>query len=141
MVGGCCGRNLLLRSCTTTDHFVLTTSSRLNSCDGVGGHPLALRILSLGSTTEFEKRDFFELWEDLEEALGDELLAVEETTMIPDRRSGLDLERPEAATAIGILANFCSPGDKESCWRQVVPLRGGAKTVKIYFDETCMVLE
>ncbi len=128
-----------LAGCASTDKVMLTSSRRLNSCDGSEPHPLSVRVYYLAATDRFSKADFPTLWDDDVKALEDDRIKVSDLTVVPQSQSELKLERPKGAKAVGFVANFCKPG--EGCWRAVVPLEGHKGKLRLHLDEGCLSLD
>ena len=128
--------------CGTTDKLVLTTSPRLNTCEGADPHPCVVRVYYLASADRFASADFVALWEDDVATLGGDRLHFVEKTLNPKQQLTLSLERDEAvkgATAIGVVANFCKPG--EGCWRKTVPISGDDFEIRVHLDEGCLSID
>lgn len=117
----------------------MTGSRRLNSCDGKEPHPVGVRIYYLTATDRFSKADFASLWENDVEVLGEDRVKVTEVTVVPQKQAEVKLARPKGATALGIVANFCRPG--EGCWRKVIPFEGRDGKLLIHLDEGCLSLD
>ena len=45
----------------------------------------------------------------------------------------------KAATAIGVVANFCRAG--EGCWRRVVAIDKGDAKIRVHLDEGCLSID
>ena len=131
-----------MNGCATTDHVVLTSSRRLNMCEGADPHPIVVRLYYLRGSSRFVRADFETLWEDDLSALEDDRIQVLERTLNPTQQLPLSIKREgdaKQATAIGVVANFCRPG--EGCWRQVVPLEGKKGEIRIHVDEDCLSVD
>lgn len=133
------GTIFVLSSCGGTDKVLLTSSRRLNACDGGEPHPVGVRVYYLAATDRFSKADFPTLWENDREALEDDRLSVSDVTVVPQSQAEVKLNRPDGAKAVGIVANFCKPG--EGCWRQIVPLEGRKGPLRVHLDEGCISLD
>lgn len=125
--------------CAATDKVLLTSSRRLNSCDGQEAHPVGVRVYYLAATDRFSKADFEALWNDDAATLADDRLKVSDLTVVPQSQSELKLPRPKGAKAVGFVANFCKPG--EGCWRAVVALEGHKGKLRLHLDEGCLSLD
>jgi type VI secretion system VasD/TssJ family lipoprotein len=132
-----------IAGCGTTDKLVLTTSPRLNTCEGADPHPCVVKVYYLASADRFLGADFVALWENETETLGGDLLKLAaEKTLNPKQQLTLPLRREDAvkgATTIGIVANFCKPG--EGCWRKAVPIGGGDVQLRVHLDEGCLSID
>lgn len=137
------GMSLLAAGCATTDKVTLTTSPRLNTCEKDGdAHPVVVRIYYLKSADRFMRADFSALWQDEFAALADDRITVEERTLNPKQQITVPLSREgdaKAATAIGVVANFCRPG--EGCWRRTVAITGGGANIRVHLDEGCLAID
>ncbi|MFN8179145.1 MAG: type VI secretion system lipoprotein TssJ [bacterium] len=132
----------LLMGCATTDHVTLTTSPRLNTCEGADPHPVVVRIYYLKSADKFSRAEFAALWENDFNTLGEDRISVVEKTLNPKQQLTVSLARSDAAkgaTAIGIVANFCKAG--EGCWRRAIPITKGDAKVRVHLDEGCLSID
>ncbi len=128
--------------CGTTDKVVLTTSPRLNICEGSDPHPVVVKIYYLASPERFARADFVALWEDDIGTLAEDRLRLVEKTLNPKEQVTLPLERDDAvkgATALGIVANFCRPG--EGCWRRTVAIGDDDVKIRVHLDEGCLSID
>ncbi len=133
---------LSLTGCASVDKLTLTTSPRLNTCEGSDPHPVVMRVYYLRGTARFRSADFAALWDDDRTVLADDRLDMHEKTLNPRQQVNLSIERSDdakEAVALGIIANFCRPG--EGCWRQVVPLEGRKTKVRVHLDEGCLSID
>lgn len=143
--GAACLLGLMLgfAGCGTTDRVTLTTSPRLNTCEKDGdAHPVVVRIYYLKSVDRFMRTDFAALWQDDFTALAEDRISVEERTLNPKQQVTIPLPRQDAAkaaTAIGVVANFCRPG--EGCWRRTVPITGKGAKLRVHLDEGCLAID
>jgi type VI secretion system VasD/TssJ family lipoprotein len=126
----------------TTDKIVLTTSPRLNICEGTDPHPVVVKVYYLASTERFSRADFRALWEDDLGTLAEDRLKLVERTLNPREQVSIPISRDntvKGATALGVVANFCRPG--EGCWRRTVPLAKGAARIRVHLTEGCLTIE
>jgi type VI secretion system protein VasD len=131
-----------LSGCASVDKLTLTTSPRLNTCEGTDPHPVVLRVYYLRGVAKFRAADFSALWDDDRTVLADDRLEMHEKTLNPRQQVTLSIERSDEvkeATALGIIANFCRPG--EGCWRQVVPIEGRKTAIRVHLDEGCLSID
>ena len=132
----------LIAGCATTDRVTLTTSPRLNTCEGADPHPVVVRIYYLKNADKFSRADFTALWDDDFGALGDDRISVVEKTLNPTQQLTVSLARSDAAkaaTAIGVVANFCRAGD--GCWRRTVALDDDEVKLRVHLDEGCLSID
>ncbi len=129
---GCC--TVGIGPCTRTDSITLNGSAQLNACgDDHKSHPVILRFFYLKDARVFNDSAFEETWEDPTAALGGDLEgSYHDVTLAPGANETLALTRPEGATAIGMMINFCAEGDVNSR-RYIFPLKkkGLKKTVNL----------
>jgi type VI secretion system VasD/TssJ family lipoprotein len=128
--------------CGTTDKVILTTSPRLNICEGSDPHPVVVKNYYLASAERFSRADFVALWEDDIGTLAEDRLRLVEKTLNPKEQVTLPLERDDAvkgATALGIVANFCRPG--EGCWRRTVAIGDDDVKIRVHLDEGCLSID
>jgi type VI secretion system VasD/TssJ family lipoprotein len=119
----------------------LTSSPRLNTCEGADPHPVVVRIYYLRSADKFSRADFTALWEDDFGTLGDDRISVVEKTLNPKQQLTVSLSRSDAAKAagaIGVVANFCNA--REGCWRRAVSIKKSAK-IRVHLDESCLSID
>lgn len=125
--GGCC--TIGIGPCTLTDQFTLTGAAQLNACGDDGrSHPVAVRFYPLKDVEKFRAAAFEEIWDDPAQTLGGDLAGEPTKTFVqPEGVEKVTILRPDGATAIGVLANFCERNE-ESYRRQVFTLgKRGAK--------------
>jgi type VI secretion system VasD/TssJ family lipoprotein len=128
--------------CATNDRVTMTTSPRLNTCEGADPHPVVVRIYYLKSPDKFTRAEFPALWEDDFGTLGEDRISVVEKTLNPKQQLTVSLSRSDAAkgaTALGIVANFCKAG--EGCWRKAIPIDKHAAKLRIHLDESCLTID
>jgi type VI secretion system VasD/TssJ family lipoprotein len=129
----------MLAACASTDRVYLTGSRRLNICSGDEPHPVGVRVYYLSGTERFMKADFASLWENDLETLQDDRIKVSDVTVVPQDQTEVVLDRPEGAKSLGIVANFCKPG--EGCWRALIPLEDRKEKLRVHLDEGCLSLD
>ena len=114
--------------CTRTDTITLQGSAQLNACgDDQKSHPVVVRFLYLTDTRKINSSAFEEVWDDPVGTLGGDLEGeFHDTTLAPGSKEIVALTRPEGATAIAMLINFCAEGDINSK-RYVFPLKKDLK--------------
>lgn len=131
VVGGCC--SLGLKSCQATDLLTFSGDEKLNSCSGDQySYPVAVRLYYLNQDEPFRSAEFQELWEDDGGAmLRDTRLGPPiNLTVTPGGETPSSTKRPDGATHLGLLANFCRLDG--GTWRWVIPLDKGVRaTVRL----------
>lgn len=113
-VAGCC--SVGIGTCTRTDTISLDGSAQLNACGADNkSHPVILRFHYLSDTAKFNSSSFEDIWDDPVATLaGDMAGGYENVTLAPGERETVTLTRPEGATAIAMLINFCDESDINS---------------------------
>jgi type VI secretion system VasD/TssJ family lipoprotein len=133
---------LLASGCGSVDKITLTSSPRLNACGGSEGHPVVVRVYYLRGTSRFARAEFGELWNNDLAVLAEDKIRVREETLNPQQQVVLSLDRSgdaKEAVAIGIVANFCEPG--QGCGRRLIQLEGRKTEVRIHADEGCLSID
>ncbi len=129
--------------CGSTDRIILTTSPRLNICEGDEPHPIVVRIYYLKDTSRFARADFDALWDDDHAVLADDRIAMFPRTLNPRQQLPMQIPRGDEtkeATAIGVVANFCRPG-AGGCWRKMIPIVDRNEEIRIHLDEGCLSID
>ena len=113
-MGGCC--TVGIGTCTQTDLITLNGSAQLNACgDDHKSHPVVVRFFYLNDSRGFNAAAFEDVWDDPMAALGGDLEgAYHDTALAPGAKETVSLTRPEGATAIVMMINFCAEGDLNS---------------------------
>lgn len=98
--------------------FRLKTHQELNPDANGRPSPIVLRVYALREVAAFNNARFFELWENTEQALGDDLVSFQEVEMFPSQSIELEIENTSPDTiAVGILAGYRFL--ERSNWREV----------------------
>ena len=84
----------------------ITASADANPDAGGQAAPVAVRIYQLASTANFDKADFFQLYQHEQETLGTDLLGRDEIVIPPGGSQQVQKELKPGATAIGVVAAF-----------------------------------
>jgi type VI secretion system VasD/TssJ family lipoprotein len=142
LLAGLAAFALLAGGCASVDKITLTSSPRLNACGGTEGHPVVVRVYYLRGTSRFARADFGELWNNDLAVLAEDKIRVREETLNPQQQMVLSLDRSgdaKEAVAIGIVANFCEPG--QGCGRRLIQLEGRKTEVTVHADEGCLSID
>ena len=109
----------------------ITTSANLNPDNEGRSSPLVLRIYELKSPKPFSETDFFDIYDNDKEALGDSLLVKQEMELNPNESRKLEIVLNEKTTHIGLLAAYRDI-DKAK-WREVIAVNPRKPTgISIY---------
>lgn len=113
-ISGCC--TIGIGPCTRTDKVSLVGSVQLNAC-GMDNksHPVVVRFIYLKDTRKFQAGVFDEVWDDPAGFLGGDLAdGYQDVTLAPGKTENMSFIRPEGATAVAMLVNFCDEKDINS---------------------------
>ena len=137
-VSGCC--SIGLGSCQTTDKLTFIGSTDLNSCTDAQSHAVSVRVYYLKSAYAFEKSDFESLWWEEDAVFADGAkLDMHPLKVYPGQSDLHALPRPEGATHLGLVANFCELETR--CWRTLIPLEGGGLKQTFTLEKTCLAVQ
>jgi type VI secretion system protein VasD len=102
--------------------------------------PLVVRMYELKSLTEFNAAEFFPLYKDAKDVLGDDLVAFEENEILPDEKGEIKKELNIETRYIGILGAYRDI--EHAAWRASVetPLDETTKVV-IKFDTLSIAID
>jgi type VI secretion system protein VasD len=92
-----------------------------------------VRVYQLTSRANFDRASRAALWRDDTAALGNELVAKQELTLLPDAEESLKIALAKSTRFVAVAADFYNP-DGEA-WRVVYPAKSGKKPVKIRLGE------
>jgi type VI secretion system VasD/TssJ family lipoprotein len=92
-----------------------------------------VRVYQLTSRANFDRASRAALWRDDTAALGNELVAKQELTLVPDAQEELKIGLAKSTRFVAVAADFYNP-DGET-WRVVYPAKSGKKPVKIRLGE------
>ena len=110
---------------------VVTASDRLNPDDDGQSLPTVVRILQLKGAARLEAADFDPVYRRPKEALGEDLLAMEELTISPGESARRQVDRDPAARAVAVVGLFRRPAALS--WRAVVELPPPGKKAAMAF--------
>lgn len=108
----------------------VTASERVNPDESEQALPTVVRIVQLTHAVRAEEAEFSQLWEQLDETLGEQLVQKKELTVFPGKveEVGLELD-PKARYLVG-MAVFRVPTGTQ--WRTIVPLPASEKLCAAY---------
>jgi type VI secretion system protein VasD len=109
----------------------VTASDRLNPDEQGQSLPTVVRILQLKGSARLEGADFDPVYRRLKEALGEDLLAMEELTLSPGQSVRRQLDRDPAARAIAVVGLFRRPSALS--WRALADLPPPGKRAAMAF--------
>lgn len=97
---------------------VLTASADVNPDSSGRPSPIVVRIYQLRGDTEFNRADFFTLYEKDKETLGASLIGRDEKTLFPGQRLETDLPLSPETRFVGAIAGFRDL--PQSRWRALI---------------------
>ena len=92
-----------------------------------------VRVYQLTSRANFDRASRAALWRDDTAALGNELVAKQELTLLPDAEESLKIGLAKSTKFVAVAADFYNP-DGEA-WRVVYPAKSGKKPIRIRLGE------
>ncbi|MCK7567128.1 MULTISPECIES: type VI secretion system lipoprotein TssJ [Marinobacter] len=102
-LAGCVVANAIVEPYTNL-HFRALGS--INPDDNERASPLVVRVYELSSADGFEGADFFDLYDNAEAVLGEDLLSSTEMVLRPGRSVTHEMRLDEATTHIGVIGAF-----------------------------------
>jgi type VI secretion system protein VasD len=90
----------------TVADITITAAADANPDASGQGAPVAVRVYQLASTSNFDKADFFQLFQHEQETLGADLIARDEILVTPGSTQQLHKELKPGAAFIGVVAAF-----------------------------------
>jgi len=90
----------------TVAAVTVTASADANPDASGQGAPVAVRIYQLASTANFDKADFFQLYQHEQETLGADLLGRDEVLVTPGGTQQVQKELKPGASFIGVVVAF-----------------------------------
>jgi type VI secretion system protein VasD len=96
------------------------TSSDVNPEPGGRASPIVVRVYELKSTANFEKSDFFALYDKDEQTLGPELVAKQQFEMSPDAEREFEKDLPAGTRFLGVVAAYRNI--QRAGWRQSIEI-------------------
>lgn len=103
VLGGCVVANAIVEPYTDLN---FRADSKINPDDSGRSSPLVVRVYELSSVDSFRDASFFELYDDAEATLGDDLLGSAEVIIRPGREFIHELRLQKATTHLGIIGAF-----------------------------------
>lgn len=125
VLAGCFGKKPPAAPQPAKLDLALVTTPTLNPDSTGRASPLVVRIYALRSITEFEKADFFSLYEKDEQILAADLVKREELILKPGDTVTQPREFAPDVQFIAVLAAFRDV--ERSTWRASTPVPAGAK--------------
>jgi len=102
--------------------------------------PIALKLFELKSLANFERADFFSLFDRERETLGPELIARDEMVLRPGDRVTQERKIAPEVRFIGVLAGFRDL--ERSQWRLSIPMEAARRQpLRIQLDATRVALQ
>jgi type VI secretion system protein VasD len=96
--------------------------------------PIIVRLYQLGATGTFERVDYFQLHDQEQALLGQDLLDRQELPLLPGATQQVAFEAKPGTKAIGVIASYRDI-DK-ALWRADAPIATGQKTkLKVQVDK------
>ncbi len=107
----------------TAVDVTLTAAPRLNPDELGQPLPTVFRIQLLGSTSKAESASYEDLYRSGKDALGEDLLAIEEVVLSPGETVKKKIVSEKAARALLVVGIFRKPAG--TSWRVIVPMERG----------------
>lgn len=112
---------ILLTSCSSSPVNVnFKSSNYLNPDQQQKSLPVVVRLFQLNTAAAFMRANFWELWQQPQQALGSSLLAQKSITIAPGINHQITLQRKKTAKYLGVMAVFRKPVGGQ--WRTIVQL-------------------
>ena len=111
--------------------------ARQNATNG-RGNAVVLRVYQLADKGRFDRATLRTLWGDDAAALGEDLVAKRELTLLPDRQERIELEVAKRTRYVGIVADFIAPD--ADAWRHLYPVAALKKGALIRVGERQLVV-
>jgi len=128
-LSACAGK--LLAPFATWVQLDITSNNTLNPDESGRPSPVVLRIYELKDITNFQSKDFFQIYDNDEEALGDSLIKKDELNFRPGESTFIEREFNPDAAYIGVFVAFRDVD--EAHWRAFYKLRQ-SRTNKLKID-------
>ncbi|MGY8683200.1 type VI secretion system lipoprotein TssJ [Bradyrhizobium sp. UFLA05-153] len=106
---------------TTPLKFVIHSDPLVNQNTRGEPSPVVVRIYELKSTTNFDRAQFFELFDNDAKRLGPDLVAKRETELKPGEKYDLERNTPIETRYIGVIAGFRL--GNEAQWRSTTEIK------------------
>lgn len=104
----------------------LTTNTALNPDKEGRSSPVVLRIYELSSEKQFVDKDFFDIYDDEKETLGDTLIKKQEFELSPNESRKLAISPNNKTKFIGIVAAFRNLDNAK--WQEIIALKSQKPT-------------
>ena len=116
----------------------IVASSNVNPDRNGRASPVVMKLFELRSLAQFQVADFFSLFEKEKEALGAELVAREEYTLMPGARTELVRQVHPETRHVGVIVAFRDL--ERSSWRASLPVSVNQVTPFVVLLEGTKVL-
>ena len=120
-------------ACTLPISVGVSASERVNPDEFGQPLPTVVRVFQLKRAARAEEADFVQLWEQPEEALGEDLILKQQVTVFPGRQERIPMELDPTARYLVGMAVFREPTATQ--WRTVVPLPASHKLCATYKEQ------
>lgn len=117
LLSGCVVANKIVAPYTDLD---ITVADDLNPDISGRASPVVIKIYQLAARTTFDSKDFFQLYENPQEQLGEDLLASEDLELQPDDHVIHTLHLKPGTQYVGIVVAFRDI--EKAKWRLVAPV-------------------
>ena len=107
----------------------IEASDRLNPDEGGRSLPTLVRVLQLKAAGKLEAADYGAVYRGEREALGEDLLQVDELVVSPGEKVRKRIARDKGATVLGVVGVFRSPSG--GTWRRVIELPRASKPFEL----------
>lgn len=110
-------------------HLRISAAARLNPDERGESLPTAVRVYQLKGAARVRALDLGPLLRDPKEALGEDLVAVDELFVDPAGTTERTISTDKAARALAVVAVFRRPAGES--WRDVVELPAGGRALEL----------
>jgi type VI secretion system protein VasD len=132
LLGGCESKASSASACTLPTKVKLSATERINPDSSGVALPTVVRLYQLKEIVRVEESDFSTIWETPEEALGQDLLGVQEFTLFPGQATSAPVALGPSAKFLVGVAIFRRPTGSQ--WRSILPLPPSEKLCGAYAE-------
>jgi type VI secretion system protein VasD len=129
---GCGADKPKASACTLPTKVKLDASERINPDSNGAALPTVVRVYQLKEIVRVEESDFTAIWETPKEALGPDLLEVQEFTLFPGQSAQASVALAPTARFLVGVAIFRRPTGTQ--WRSILPLPASEKLCGAYAE-------